>query len=459
MRRVVHRLNLRTRLTLVSAVSVAVASVLVGAIAYYGVKEELGERVDDSLRARVTALQAVPAPDVIGLAGRADRVLARFDVPAPELGAAGGYTQFVTENGEVIALRGERQEVLPARSDVQVASGVRDQYFVTREVNGQTVRTVTAPFAPGVAVMFVRPLGEVDATLDRLLVLLIAVGAGATLLAAALGRLGSRAVLAPVRELTEAAEHVSTTHDLSRRIEVSSQDELGRLAERFNAMLAAVEQARASQRRLVADASHELRTPLTSARTNLEVLERSSHRLSAAERRELVGDVSAQLAELTDLVNDVVSLAQGVEVDEAFVAVDLAVLAEQAVARARRHARGVRFELDTRPSFVDGQPGRLERALANLLDNAAAWSPPDGVIEVRAGGGRVEVRDHGPGFAPDDLPHVFDRFYRAASARGRPGSGLGLAIVRDIAEAHGGHAGAANHPDGGAVVWIELPEG
>ena len=125
--------------------------------------------------------------------------------------------------------------------------------------------------------------------------------------------------------------------------------------------------------------------------------------------------MSAQLAELTDLVNDVVSLAQGVEVDEAFVAVDLAALAEQAVARARRHARGLRFELDTRPSVVDGQPGRLERALANLLDNAAAWSPPDGVIEVRAGGGRVEVRDHGPGFAPDDLPRVFDRFYRAAS--------------------------------------------
>ena len=174
-----------------------------------------------------------------------------------------------------------------------------------------------------------------------------------------------------------------------------------------------------------------------------KVLERSSPRLSAAERRELVGDVSAQLAELTDLVNDVVSLAQGVEVDEAFVAVDLAALAEQAVARARRHARGL----------------RLERSLANLLDNAAAWSPPDGVIEVRAGGGRVEVRDHGPGFVPDDLPLVFDRFYRAAAARGRPGSGLGLAIVREIAEAHGGHVGAANHPDGGGVVWMELPVG
>ena len=422
MRRVVHRLNLRTRLTLVSAVSVAFASVLVGAIAYYGVREELGQRVDDSLRARVTAIQALSLPPGVALSPNVDRVLARVDVPAPVLGAAGGYTQFVTEDGDVVAVQGERELVAAKLRDVQVAAGSKDAYFVTRTVDGQTVRTVTAPVAPGLAVMFVRPLAEVDATLDRLLLLLVAVGMGATLLAAALGRLGSRAVLAPVRELTEAAEHVSTTHDLSRRIEVSSHDELGRLAERFNAMLATVEQARASQRRLVADASHELRTPLTSARTNLEVLERSSHRLSAAERRELVGDVSAQLAELTDLVNDVVSLAQGVEVDEAFVAVDLAALAEQAVARARRHARGLRFEVQVRPSVVDGQPGRLERALANLLDNAATWSPPDGVIEVRAGGGRVEVRDHGPGFAPDDLTRVFDRFYRAAEARGRPGS-------------------------------------
>jgi two-component system sensor histidine kinase MprB len=456
---VLHRLNLRTRLTLVSAASVALGSVLVGMIAYYGVKQELGQRVDDSLRARVTAIQALSLPPGVARPGAADRILARIDVPAPELGAAGGYTQFVTANGDVVAVRGEQPEIGAKVTDVQVAEGSRDQYFVTRDVNGQTVRTVTAPVAPGLAVMFMRPLGEVNATLDRLLLLLIAVGAGATLLAAALGRLGSRAVLAPVRELTEAAEHVSTTHDLSRRIDVASHDELGRLADRFNAMLATDEQARASQRQLVADASHELRTPLTSARTNLEVLERSSDRLSAAEKRELVGDVSAQLAELSDLVNDVVSLAQGVEVDEAFVAVDLAVLAEQAVARARRHARGLRFELETRPSVVEGQPGRLERALANLLDNAAAWSPPDGVIEVRAGGGRVEVRDHGPGFAAEDLPRVFDRFYRAASARGLPGSGLGLAIVREIAEAHGGHAGAANHPGGGAVVWIELPEG
>ena len=175
------------------------------------------------------------------------------------------------------------------------------------------------------------------------------------------------------------------------------------------------------------------------------------------EQRELVDDVTEQLQELSELVNDLVSAAHGYEPDEPVVAVDLAALASRGLARARRHARGLLFTLDAPPSTVDAQPARLDRALANLLDNAAAWSPPGGLIAVTVRGGRIEVRDQGPGFAADELPLVFDRFFRSAAARGRPGSGLGLAIVREIAEAHGGEAGAANAPGGGAVVWIEVP--
>ena len=451
-----HRLSLRSRLTLIAAVSVALGSLLVGVIAYYGVRAQLRDRVDDSLRQRgqvVSELRPMLPGDEVA---RNDVLWARV-LAAPSLGAAGGYAQFVLADGRVVGAP-DLPTPLPAdQRDVMVAAGVEPMFIEDRMVDGANLRVLTTSVRPGVAVQFVRPLDEVSATLHNLVLLLISVGVAATVLAAIVSRFAARAVLAPVADLTEAAEHVSATHDLSRRIETSGRNELGRLADRFNAMLAAVEQARASQRRLVADASHELRTPLTSARTNLEVLQRAGAAMPPAEQRELVDDVTEQLQELSELVNDLVSAAHGSEPDEPVVAVDLAALAGRGLARARRHARGLVFTLDAPPSTVDGQPARLDRALANLLDNAAAWSPPGGLIAVTVRGGRIEVRDQGPGFAADELPLVFDRFFRSASARGRPGSGLGLAIVREIAEAHGGEAGAANAPDGGAVVWIEVP--
>jgi two-component system sensor histidine kinase MprB len=266
--------------------------------------------------------------------------------------------------------------------------------------------------------------------------------------------------------LTGAAERVARTQDLGHRIQAGEEDELGRLAGSFNTMLAALERSRLAQRQLVSDASHELRTPLTSVQANLDALA-IGERLSARERARILAVAQAQLRELTVLVGDLVDLSK-TEVEEVEVEdVRLDLAAAGAIERARLHGVGGHsstFVLDAEPCLVRAAPARLDRAIANLLDNACKWNPPAPAgnqagdpIEVRVRAGALQVRDHGPGIAVEDLPRVFDRFYRAPAARGRPGSGLGLAIVRRVAETHGGAVHAANDHDGGARLTLELP--
>jgi two-component system sensor histidine kinase MprB len=228
-------------------------------------------------------------------------------------------------------------------------------------------------------------------------------------------------------------------------------------------MLARLESSRAeldesvrAQRQLVADASHELRTPVTNLRTNIEVL-LAGGELGEEDRRRLLADVVEQSEELTALVGDLIELARGDEPYSDADDVRLDGVVEECVARARRNTPSVRFDARLEPVAVEGVPGRLERAVTNLLDNAARHSPPDGLVEVTVDHLGVRVRDHGPGVEAADLPYVFDRFFRGANSRGSQGSGLGLAIVRQVAEQHGGTASAANAPDGGAVFTIELP--
>jgi two-component system sensor histidine kinase MprB len=292
--------------------------------------------------------------------------------------------------------------------------------------------------------------------LRRLRWILVLVCLGGVALAVALGRLVSRNVVAPIAHVSEAARHIAETEDLGRRLEVETQDEVGELATHFNAMLETLERSIASQRQLVADASHELRTPITSLRTNIEVLA-DAEALPPDERARLLADVEEQITELGMLVADLIELARGDEPNREPEDVRLDDLVDEAVRRARRHAPGVEFTTHFAPAVVDGTRERLARAVNNLLDNAARHSPPAGPVDVSVGPFGVRVRDHGTGIDPDDLPHLFDRFYRGASARGRPGSGLGLAIVRQVAEQHGGTVRAANAPGGGAEFLLELP--
>jgi two-component system, OmpR family, sensor histidine kinase MprB len=268
----------------------------------------------------------------------------------------------------------------------------------------------------------------------------------------------ARTALAPAGEVSDAAEEVARTQDLTRRIEVRGSDELGRLAASFNQMMAALERSESAQRRLVADASHELRTPLATLRTNIETLGRRDQ-IDPAERERLVRDLTDELEEMTELVADVVELARLPGRDGGAVREDVSLdeLARDAIERSRRRARELRFEERISPSLVIGDRQRLGRAISNMLDNACKWSRPGDTVEIEVADGRVAIRDHGPGFSEEDLPRVFDRFWRSDEARGKPGSGLGLAIVQRVAEEHGAIARAANADGGGAVVSLELP--
>jgi two-component system sensor histidine kinase MprB len=341
-------------------------------------------------------------------------------------------------------------------SDRAVAAGRRAAGYRTLELQGVAVRAYVQRLAPGYAVLVARPLTDVHETLGRLRTILILIGIAGIGGAALLGLLVARSALQPVRRLTVTAEEITRTADLSRRIEVTGDDELNRLAATVNEMLASLERSVAAQRNLVADASHELRTPLTSIRTNVEMLARDDV-TDPAERRQMAADVVAQLEELTGLVGDLVDLGRNGERDDAIEDVRLDVLVADSVARVRRRAPARTFVLSLQPTLVRGSPARLARAVVNLLDNAVAWGPPDEPIEVAVADGSVVVRDHGPGISGEDAERLFDRFYRSARARGRPGSGLGLAIVRQVADTHGGTASVERADGGGARFRIDLP--
>jgi two-component system sensor histidine kinase MprB len=440
-------MSFRRRIAFTAAAAVAIAVAVGSVAAYLVVRDTLLGQVDASLRSAAVQKPA-PEPDP----GFSVSVQAPDDV----LKGPAVIKRLTAEDGAVPPGKdpgglGE-PEVIRA-----VADGRRDAFFSDTSLDGVHVRVYTARFAPGVTAQVARPLTEVDNALGDLRLGLGIVAVGGIALAAFLGRLATRHAVRPVSELTEAAEHVARTRDLSRRIAGSGGDELARLATSFNTMLQALDDSRRAQRRLVADASHELRTPLTSLRTNLEVLG-SRRELPAGDRERLRTDVVGQLEELTELVGDLVELAREDEpCDEPLETLRLDLLVDAGVGRARRHAPGVRFIADLEPTLVRGARGRLDRAVANLLDNAAKWSPPGAAVEVRLRDGELTVRDHGPGVADADLPFVFDRFYRATAARGRAGSGLGLAIVRAVAERHGGGVAVGPAPGGGALLRLKLP--
>ena len=449
-------MTLGRRLILLSVFAVGATVVLASLGAYLATRATLRGQIDDSLRAQAHSVQVragVRPDDPPPLPGE----------PRPSVGLASGFTEFVRPDGTAVRLRGDDVRIPITPADVVAARG-RDTAAVLSDRDGSVhLRVITVPLPGTGAVVFARSLRSVDGVLSRLrwvLVILCVVG---TALAAAVSRLFARRVMAPVADLTAAADHIEATGDLERRIDGAGDDELGRLARRFNAMLdrlgatqRALGASLAAQRRLIADASHELRTPVTSLRTNAEVL-REAPDLSAAERDALLGDVVAQAEELGELVSDIIELARDGEGSAPAEEIRLDGLVLEAVDRARRHAPGVVFEARVAPCVVEGAPDRLGRAVNNLLDNAAKHSPSGGVVDVTVVGGEVTVRDHGPGVSAADAPHVFDRFYRGAGARDRPGSGLGLAIVRQVAESGGGTVAVEDAPGGGALFRLALP--
>jgi two-component system, OmpR family, sensor histidine kinase MprB len=412
-----------------TALAVGVAVLLAAGVAYAVVRGELRGQIDERLQEQARLVQRAE----FRLRPEFARRLRGFEGPPPGFpalpGRSGGsadYIQFLSES-------------------------VDAPVFDDAELDGEHVRVLTVPLESGGSIQLARSLESTDSVLARLRWVLLALIAGGVALAAVLGRLAARHLVAPVVRVTEAARHIAQTEDLGRRIEVTSQDEVGELAARFNAMLDTLEGSIAAQRQLVADASHELRTPVTSLRTNIEVL--AENRLEPAERARLVADVQAQAEELSLLVADLIELARGDQPSPVREDVRLDALVAEAIERARRHAPATTFDAVLEPAVVEGVPDRLARAVNNLLDNAARHGR---TVTVTAGPWGMRVRDDGGGIDPADLPHIFDRFYRGADARGRPGTGLGLAIVRQVAEQHGGSVSAAN-ADGGAEFELRLP--
>jgi two-component system sensor histidine kinase MprB len=488
--------TLRRRLALLSALAVALTVLLASALVYALVRDRLRGDIDDDLHNQadlVTHRLTEFAPATIGVqqggagagvsvvgragvpppppdlkridgkkgAGKApaeDRVFLQQAVPAPGPGAPPSIAQLIAADGAVVTPPDSQFTIPVSQGDRELAAKGGDAELADVSEGGTDLRVLTQPLGTGGAIQVARSLEDTQHTLNTLVIILALVSAGGIGLAAALGPVVARTALAPAGEVSEAAEEVARTHDLTHRIEVRGEDELGRLAASFNEMMAALERSEAAQRRLVADASHELRTPLATLRTNIETLGKGD-RLADDERQRLVEDVTQELEEMGELVGDVVELARAPGQD-AVQRQDLALdeLTRDAIERARRRAREITFAEELRPSIVNADAQRLGRAISNMLDNACKWSPPGGKVEVEVAGGKVTVRDHGAGFPPEDLDKVFDRFWRADEARGTPGSGLGLAIVQRVAEEHGGSVAASNAEDGGAVVSLRLPE-
>lgn len=424
-----------------SAVAVALAVAFGSLAAYLAVQARLRADVDASLRSQVASV--VPGGGGFGPGPRHE-----FGRP-PRDDEPTVYVQYVAADGSRTHPDQGGIE-LPADARAQaVASGDRAGYFSDQEVSGSHLRVLTAPLGAGTAIQVARPLGEVDALLDRLRAVLLAVSGAGVAMGALLGWVISGRALRPVTRFTERTVAIAGAGDPRRRLDGEGDDELGRLAGSFNTTLDALQRSVDSQRQLVADASHELRTPLASLRTNVEVLQRGDA-LSPSDRADLLRDLVTQADELTSLVADVVDVARRGEPAGEAQEVRLDHLVAAGLDRARRLAPRVELTQRLEPWVVSGSPERLSRLVANLLDNAVKWSPPDAGVEVALEAGELSVRDHGPGIAAADLPLVFDRFYRSPAARSLPGSGLGLAIVRQVAEAHGALATAENAEGGGA---------
>jgi two-component system sensor histidine kinase MprB len=471
-------MTLRRRLILMSVVAVAVTVLLAAAASYVALRSQLRGQADDALRRQgdlIVSVRgggvAVGPPGVgalVGPGGGTTRVvpptvLRTLPAPPPRLGGPADFVQILDHHGRVVGRSVQRAPLPSGTVERHVAEGKLGSVLTDAHVAGSHVRVFTKQ-VPGVgALQLARSLDSTDRVLSRMRWILLAICAAATGAALAASRILTRPVVAPIRSVTEAAEHIEATGDLDRRVPAAGDDEVGRMAARFNAMLdrlagsqRALADSTAAQRQLVADASHELRTPVTSLRTNAEVLLGGAG-LDAKERRRVLEDVVDQTEELSALVGDLIELARGdvpVAVREE---VRFEELVDEAVGRSRKRYPDVEIvATDLRPCLVEGDPERLARAVGNLIDNAAKYSPEGGRVEVSVDDGEMAVRDRGPGIPEDEAPKVFERFYRGSRARGRPGSGLGLAIVKQVVEGHGGSVSVEPADGGGTIARLKL---
>ncbi len=460
-----RRQKFRVRLGALVAVAVGLTVAAAAFATYQYVHHELYRQVDASLNNEFSVLVNQNGEISQATVGH---VITQYN---------NSLLQVIDSNGNQVPGFGRSfgPSLPPNRSDLAIAgggAGTPGSHYRNISVGGRSYRLLTVgadirrtnnfdtpPTIIPAAVQIAVPLTDIQHSLADLRLILWLVTVAGIAVGVGLGYVIGRDTIRPVERLTAAAEHVAATQDLASTIDERGDDELGRLGRSFNSMLRALAASRQQQAQLISDAGHELRTPLTSLRTNIEVLLRVKD-LPDEDRAELLADVQAQLEEMTTLVGDVVELAREDEAQSEPIEVRFDPIVERAVERARRRAPSVVFDVELMPGSIWAHPALLERAVLNVLDNAAKWSPPGGTISVRLDRGELwtlEVLDQGPGIAAADLPHVFERFYRADTARALPGSGLGLAIVQQVVASHGGTVAALSPPGGGTLIRIQLP--
>ncbi len=463
-------MTLRARLALAAVVAAAIAVIGVSVVGVAFTRHRLRDQVDASL---LSQAQGIAASQLVGGApagrGPGGRGAHPGGNPASgdaadgnpgggdaddRLGVGTGAFQVIDATGAVRNGAANVRDVTVEPVDVAVARREHPALLRDQIVDGVHLRIATVPAANHQAVIASRRMDDVDGTVQNLALGFGVIGVGAIGIAGLLGALVARSALAPVARLGEAAERVAVSQDPSLPVPETGGRELARLGHSLNVMLRSLEDAREHERRLIDDAAHELRTPLTSLRTNVEVLA-SGRVLGDVDRSELMADVTSQVEEFASLVGDLDALARNQHGPGEPEDVELADVVSAATRRAQRRSGRVRIETFVTPGpsgTVRAQPAMLERAVLNVLDNAVKWSPADGVVTVAVDGTTVTVTDRGPGIAPADLNHVFDRFWRAESARAMPGSGLGLAIVRQVIEGHGGTVGIRSKTAAAAAV-------
>ncbi len=437
-------MTLRSRMALLVGAIAALAMLVGGILSYAAVSDEQYGTVDRFIQHRGEA------PQQFGRFSDLPDTPSPFDRIRPQVDD--GVT-FQVNDADGSLLISSNAEILLAAPQPDELGKLR-----TIAIDGERFRVSADVTGEGNIVQIARSLAEADATVAAIRNRLWLLGVIVSLAAAALGWLVAGRISRPLERLTGIADHIARTADLDV-VETSGGDasarfEVARLSASFSAMVQALRSSREQQQQLVADAGHEMRTPLTTVRTNAELLQ--SGRLSAEHQAKSLDAIVREVDELTNLTNELVELSTAIGDGEQRHDVDLYDIAATAAERARsRHDREIAVYGDSAP--VSGQPAGLDRAVTNLIDNAAKFSPPDTPIHVCVEPGRVSVSDLGPGIAADDRKQIFERFYRAETARSLPGSGLGLAIVAKIAADHGGEAFVAEPIDGvGAVVGFTV---
>ena len=447
-----YRRSLASRVTLLTTIAVGLAVTLVSVGAYTTVRKQLQDSLDTQL---VDRARSAAKYDFL-------EQIANANIPTDALGSADVKVVLLPPEGPGFILDDQPSNLQLGAPERAVASGVSSKSVRTANLGGEKYRVVAVPAVgeQGGAVVLLQPLDERDRLLSRLGIVTLLFGGLGVLVAAFAGWVVARNGLRPVRNLTTAVEGIARTEDLTP-MPIEGDDEIARLATAFNEMLVALDASRSRQRRLVADAGHELRTPLTSLRTNVDLLTQADEPggpdLDPAARTELLDDIRGQIEELTTLIGDLTELSREAPTTPVVERVDLSDELAHAVARVRRRAPGITFDVDAQPWWLVGEANSLERALTNLLDNAAKWSPSGGTVTVRLSDGVLTVDDEGPGIREEDRAHVFERFWRAKESRTMPGSGLGLSIVAQVAERHAGQVEVGTSPSGGARLTLRLP--